>query len=69
MMPIPNDEYGFENELVILMKKNMYIVIAARIKLLLDAGLLSVFQHHIDNNFYNCVILFCHEIKQCKDFS
>ena len=51
MMPIPNDEYGFENELVILMKKNMYIVIAARIKLLLDAGLLSVFQHNADNDF------------------
>ena len=58
MMPTPNDESGFENDQP--MKKlwtkkkknnNNNIIFATRIKLLLDAGLLSVFQHHADNNF------------------
>ena len=45
MMSTPKNEYVIENE------EKMYNVLATRIKLLLDTGLLSVFQHHTDINF------------------
>ena len=50
MISTLNNEYGFENEKNVPIKKKIYIVLATRIKLLLDAGLLSIYQHHIDNN-------------------
>ena len=49
-MLTPNNGYGFENELLSTYEEKMYNILAKRIKLLLDTGLLSVFQHNTDNN-------------------
>ena len=62
----PNHEYGFEFALWCTTEKKGKKH-ATKIKLLLHAGSLSVFQHHVNNDFKNCMILYCNKIKQnCK---
>ena len=61
----PHQEKGLENAhhtYDVRQKKNSYIYIyTTRIKLLLDAGLLSVFQHNADNDFI--IVWFCITMK------